>query len=66
MRTWRGRNFVPENRAGSLSARDTGLIKGQILDALRVQMNFAMFRARQALQQFGEGTLRAMGAVDKR
>jgi hypothetical protein len=49
-----------------LRAPDTGLIKCQILDTLCVQMNFAVFRARQAFQQFGEGALRAMAAVNKR
>ena len=41
------------------------MIHGQVFDALSIQVDFAMFFARQAFQQFGEGAFRAMAAVNE-
>jgi hypothetical protein len=39
---------------------------GEILDAIRVEMNFAVVRARKTFQQFGKSSLRPMTAVHER
>jgi len=61
-----GRNLVPEDGAGIRRERCAWLIEGQVLDALSIEMDFTVLLAREAFQQFGEGTLRAMAAVNKR
>lgn len=61
-----GRNLVPKDGAGIRRGRYAWLIEGQVLDALGIEMDFAMLLAREAFQHFGECTLRAMLAVNKR
>jgi hypothetical protein len=61
-----GRNFMPDDRAGFLLVSNTWLIEGKIFNALGIEMNLAMLFAREAFQQFGEGALRAMPAVNER
>jgi len=58
-----GWNFMPDNQAGFLRVSNTWLIEGKVFDALGIEMNLAMFFAREALQQFGKRALRAMPAV---
>jgi hypothetical protein len=38
----------------------------EIFDTIRVEMNFAVVRARKSFQQLGKSTLRPMTAVHKR
>jgi len=41
------------------------LVHDKVVDALGVEMNFAMLFAGEALQQFGKGALRSMTAVNE-
>lgn len=41
-------------------------IQRQVFDALGIEMDFAVIVAREALEQFGKGALRAVAAVHKR
>jgi len=66
MRSRHGGNFVPEDASGSGRENTAGMIDGEILDAIRVEMNFAVVRARKAFQQFGKSPLRPMTAVHER
>jgi hypothetical protein len=58
-----GRNPVPDDYAEVLRAGNIRWSKREALDALGVEMNFAMLMAREALEEFGKGALRAMAAV---
>ena len=42
------------------------MVKSEVLDALRIKMNFAMVVARESFEQFGEGTLRTVLTVYER
>jgi hypothetical protein len=64
--TWRGRDFVPEDRSRLLRDVDTRLSKREAFNALGVEMNFAMLMAGEALEQLGQSAFRAMAAVHKR
>src|SRR5215470_12721231 len=68
-------DLVPEDGAAFLRAlgqRAAGFrarrqsVKSEIVDALGVKMNFAMIIAGEALEQFGESTLRTVAAVHER
>src|SRR6266850_881452 len=59
-------NFVPEDASGSGRENTAGMTDGEIVDAIRVEMNFAAVRARKTFQQFGESSLRPMTAVHER
>jgi hypothetical protein len=61
-----GRNFVPEDGAGILRTGGDKRTKCEIVDALRVEMNFAMLSARETFKELGESALSAMAAVHKR
>jgi len=61
-----GRNFAPEDRSGLLRERDPRLSKREALNALGVEMNFAMVLAGETLEQFGERALGTMAAVNER
>src|SRR5258708_28509252 len=65
MRTWRGRNFMPDDRPGVSRVTKAWLIEGKALNALGIEMNLAMLFARKAFQQFGKRALRAMPAVNE-
>lgn len=43
-------NFVPNDRAGVLRPRNTGMSQGKALNALGVEMNFAMLVTREAFE----------------
>jgi hypothetical protein len=66
MGTGNGGNFVPDDDAGVLRVCDAWWNQGETFNALGIEMNLAMFLARETFQQFGEGTFRAMAAIDKR
>jgi hypothetical protein len=66
MRSRSGGNFVPEDASGSRRENTAGIIDREILDAIRVEMNFAVVGARKTFQQFGESSLRPMTAVHER
>ncbi len=66
MGPWDGRNLVPEDASRSGSENTAGMIDREILDAIRIEMNFAVVRVRKTLQQFGESSLRPMTAVHER
>ena len=59
-------DFVPEDAPRSGRENTAGIIDREIFDAIRVEMNFAVMRARKAFQQFGESPLRPMTAVNER
>ena len=42
------------------------MIYSEVLNAIRVQMNFAVVCARKTFQQFGKSPLRSMTAVHER
>ena len=65
MGTGDGWHFMPDDRSGVLRACNTWLGKRKVPNALGIEMNLAMLFAREALQQFRKGTLRAMPAVNK-
>src|SRR5713101_5954245 len=58
LRTAEGRNLVPEERAGILPPLLRGGIKVEVLDALGIEMDFAMLLARKPFEQFGESACR--------
>src|SRR5690242_16199383 len=53
MRSRNGGHLVPDNPAGFPSAGNSLRAESQILDALRIKMNFAMVDAGEAFEQFG-------------
>ncbi len=57
---------MPEDGSGSGRENTAGMIDGEILDTIRVEMNFAAVRARKTFQQFGKSSLRPMTAVHER
>jgi hypothetical protein len=57
---------VPEDLSGPWRENTAGMIHREILDAICVEMNFALVCTRKTIEQLGEGTLRAMTAVDER
>ena len=59
-------NSVPEDYAGVFGATDIGLAGDDILDLLRIKMNFAVVLPRQTFEQFRESALGAMAAIDER
>lgn len=61
-----GGNFVPEDASCSGRKNTSGIVDSEILDAICVEMNFAVVRARKTFQQFGKSTLRPMTAVHER
>jgi hypothetical protein len=67
MGTGHGRNFVPEDCSGVLRESNPWLTKRlakrEILNALGVEMNFAMVLAGEAFEKLGKGALGAMAAV---
>ena len=65
MGTRDGRNFVPDDRPGVSRVTKAWLIEREALNALCIEMNFAMLFARKAFQQFGQSALRAMPAVNE-
>jgi len=65
LRTGKGRNLVPEERAGILPPLLRGGIKVEVLDALGIEMDFAMLLAREPFEQFGERAFRSVAAIDK-
>ena len=66
MRAGDGPNFMPNDRSGVLRPLSGQISQLKALNALGVEMNFAMLVARQTLKQFGEGTLGAVPAINKR
>ena len=66
MRPREGRDRVPDDRAGCLSAGVRRPTKSQTFDALGIKMDFAMFFAGETFEQFGKSALRAMAAVHER
>ncbi len=65
MGTGDGTNFMPNDRAGVLRPRNTGMSQRKAFDTLGVEMDFAMLVARETIKQFGEGTLRAVPAINE-
>src|SRR5215472_7572885 len=62
-----GAAFLRRRRRRAIRAGARGsFVKGEIVDALGVKMNFAMIIAGEALEQFGESTLRTVAAVHER
>ena len=66
MRAWNRRNLVPDDRARPLCTISPRAIQNEVFDTLRIEMNFTLLVAREALEQFREGALRAVAAVDER
>jgi len=66
MRSRDGGNFVPEDASGSGRESASGIVDREILDAICVEMNFAVVCVRKTFQQFGKSTLRPMTAVHER
>ena len=66
MRSGNRGDFVPEDSPGSGRGNTTGMIYSEVLNAIRVQMNFAVVCARKTFQQFGKSPLRSMTAVHER
>jgi len=65
LRAGKGRNLVPEERAGILRPLLRGRIKVEVLDAPGVEMDFTMHPAREPFEQFGERAFRSVVAIDK-
>ena len=65
MGTGDGWHFMPENRPEVLRECAAWLRNCKILNALGIEMNLAMFFAREAFQYFGKGALRSVPAVNK-
>ena len=65
MGTGDGTNFMPNDRAGVLRPRNTGMSQRKAFDALGVEMDFAMLVAGETFEQLGEGPLRAMPAINE-
>ena len=60
-----GREFVPNDCSGVLRGFHTWRSKREALNALGVEMNFAMVLASETLKQFGERALGTMVAVNE-
>src|SRR2546422_11053023 len=60
-----GWHFMPDDRLGVLRACAARLNNGEILNALGIEMNFAMLVASEAFQHFGKGALRTVPAVNE-
>jgi hypothetical protein len=63
MRSRNRRHAVPEDGARLFWIKTAGAV--EVLDALGIQMNFAVVGADETLKQLGEGTLGAMPAVNE-
>jgi len=57
---------MPENRPGALRECAAWLRDRKILHPLSIEMNLAMFFAREAFQYFGKSALRTVPAVNER
>jgi len=57
---------MPEDFACFFDALSIGSADGNVLDALRVEMNLAMVAMRQSLEQLGQGTFGAVAAIHER
>ena len=66
MRAGQTGNSVPQDCSGVVGAPGIGLAEGNILDTLRIQMNFTVVPLRQPFEQFGERALSAMAAIHER
>jgi len=66
MRSRDSGDFVPENASGSGRENTAGMIYGEVLNAIRVEMNFVVVGVGETFQQFGESSLRPMTAVHER
>ena len=60
-----GWHFMPEDRPGVPRVGAVRLSNREILDALGIEMNFAMFIASKTFQKLGEGAFRTMPAVNE-
>src|SRR5258706_7068448 len=61
--TW---NSMPEDYSCVFCALGIGLAEGNILDTLRIEMNFTMVLLRQAFEQLRKRALGAMTAIHER
>lgn len=59
-------DLVPEDCPGFAGTRHVGVVKGELFNALREKVNFAVIDERQAIEEFGEGAFRPVAAIDKR
>jgi len=57
---------MPEDSPRFFGALSIGSADGDVLDALRVEMNLAMVALRQSLEQLGQGTFGAVAAIHER
>jgi hypothetical protein len=57
---------MPNDRSGVLRPRNAWMSQLKALNTLGIEMDFAMLVARETLKQFGDGTLGAVPAVNKR
>jgi len=65
VRAGKTRDSVPEDYAGVFSARCIGRPEGNILDTLRIKMNFAIVLLHQTFEEFGKRALGAMTAIQE-
>jgi len=65
MGTGNGTNFMPDDRSGALRPRNAWVSQCKVFDALGIEMDFAMLVVCEALEQFGEGALRAVPAINE-
>ena len=65
LRAGHGWHSMPDDRSRVLRACVAWLSNGKIFNALGVEMNLAKFFASEAFQQFGNGTLSTVPAVNE-
>jgi len=56
---------MPNDPARICRPHERGSVECKVLDTLSVKMDFAMLVARETIKQFGEGTLRAVPAINE-
>ena len=66
MRPGQTGNSVPEDYSGVFGAPDIGFADDDILDILRIEMNFTVVLLRQSFEQLGKCALSAMTAIHER
>jgi len=66
MRPGKRRNFVPNDAAGLGGVRQFAASEREVVSTFRVEMDCAVIVTSQAFEELGEGTFRAMPAVDER
>jgi hypothetical protein len=65
LRAWDGWNLVPDKFGTKVGSLEFACAESQVLDALGIKMDFAVFALRKTLQQFGKCAFRAVAAIDK-